>query len=360
MFRRIAVAALACSLVSASACVLGAEDGAGSGSRIVFVYSEKKGQADLHTILPNGTGNGRIAAGHYDLPVFSPDRSQIAVVRVDERATAGGRSQRDYQLWVMNADGSNPHVVASEFGFAVRPTWMPDSKRLVYSHENGIHLVASDGMSAKQIGEGLSPHPSPDGDSIVFTRYQEGVSDVWIMQADGSNVRRVANGTNPRWSPQGDRLLFLLRRMVVNSLGHQNSVYDLWVMRADGRGQKRLDEDAGLGVLAIPEWSPSGAWIAYHHDSNVWVVNPEDGNRRQLTRIDRRQSSRGPLETEQTLSICWSPDSTRVAFVHSGLTFGGSVMPSKMSRQIRMVNVDGSELRNVTLFRGASEDPDWR
>ncbi|MBN1218008.1 MAG: PD40 domain-containing protein [Anaerolineae bacterium] len=109
------------------------------------------GDCGLYIIGPNGGGERKISGeGGDTAPAVSPDGSKIAFM-------SSARGATNWEIWVMNADGSNP-------------------QRLT---ENG----SNDGL----------PAWSPDGQSIAFVSDQGGVWAVWVMNADGSNQRKLFN-----------------------------------------------------------------------------------------------------------------------------------------------------------------------
>src|SRR2546429_3523781 len=52
-----------------------------------------------------------------------------------------------------------------------------------------------------------TPAWSPDGKQLVFTGYDGGLSDLFVVNADGSNLRRLTNDKyahlEPSWSADG-------------------------------------------------------------------------------------------------------------------------------------------------------------
>src|SRR5262249_26446245 len=67
-----------------------------------------------------------------------------------------GNSERDaYELWRVNADGSNPRQVSQTllapplFGSAA---WTPDSKRFAYDAAGTIHVASADGSDDHVVG----------------------------------------------------------------------------------------------------------------------------------------------------------------------------------------------------------------
>ncbi len=107
-----------------------------------------------------------------------------------------------------------------------------------------------------------SPHISPDGSSIVFTRgfvdkmKDQDRSSLWIIDTAGARLRELTTGpwrdSSPVWSPDGKRIAFLSDR---------DGSTQIHVMWTDTRETLQLTR-----VERTPsnfEWSPDGKWILY-------------------------------------------------------------------------------------------------
>jgi TolB protein len=143
-------------------------------------------------------------------PSWSPDGKRIAFQRtiLDSHATV----MRD-AVFVMNADGRNPHRVTPWQLRAGQPDWSPNGRRILfYSNWGGptsvsanLYTISAAGAALKQLTHargGTQQHLgatfSPDGKWIAFSQTSNGGNaDVFVMRANGSGVRNVTR--SPGW-----------------------------------------------------------------------------------------------------------------------------------------------------------------
>jgi Tol biopolymer transport system component/DNA-binding winged helix-turn-helix (wHTH) protein len=158
------------------------------GKKILY-NNDRDGVAQLYAMNTNGSGVTRIShsAEHEWQQDWSPDGQQIVFTRSRHRGV-----QRD--IWLMNADGSNPRLLASA----------PGNDELLF------------------------PCFSPDGQRIAFHRRVASPlqTDVWMMNADGSRQTRLTylGGGVPAWSPDGKKLAFQSQKRTGN-----NEIYAMQV-----------------------------------------------------------------------------------------------------------------------------------
>ena len=125
--------------------------------RLVVKGCTPSGDCGIFMMGPRGGGEKKIADHPSDTaPAPSPDGSRIAFMST--------REGNNYEIWLMNSDGSNP-------------------KRLTENSNN-------DGL----------PTWSPDGQSIAFASDRGGAWAIWVMNVDGSNQRKLFD---MRGSPDG-------------------------------------------------------------------------------------------------------------------------------------------------------------
>jgi TolB protein len=162
------------------------------GRTIIFT-STRDGDIELYTMNVDGSNARRLTnrVGYDGGAFFSPDGSKI-IWRAGYPATAADSvdylsllSQRlvrpsRVELWVSEADGSNPRQITHLGGANFAPFFHPDGQRVIFSsnYENprsrnfDLYLIGLDGSGLKKI----TAHPdfdgfpvfSPDGRKLVW------------------------------------------------------------------------------------------------------------------------------------------------------------------------------------------------
>jgi hypothetical protein len=89
------------------------------------------------------------------------------------------------------------------------------------------------------------PHVSPDGTKILFTSDRDGDDDIYVMNVDGTNIANLTNSSDSEtmglWSPDGSKIAFV---------GEQNSpgVSRPTIMTVVHRSQARLPRRRSPGT----------------------------------------------------------------------------------------------------------------
>jgi len=177
------------------------------GSQVAYSWEGGLYLADTVTgeshLIPNSSSND------YN-PHWSPDGKRLAFVRID-----------DFNLYVINPDGTGLQRVINEIDYEQLIGWSPDGGSLFYGIDTqaGIALKKLDlasGMISDLFAvdnKALYADLSPDGSEIAFfDRINEFTSGIYVSQLDGSNRKLVAQMghwlvVNPIWSPDGTWLI---------------------------------------------------------------------------------------------------------------------------------------------------------
>lgn len=254
------------------------------------------------------------------------------------------QSNRDgnFEIYVMNADGSAQTRLTNVPGLDVDPVWSPNGQKLVFiSPRDGnqfeIYAMNPDGSAQTRLTNSpgvpeFSPTWSPDGQKIAFARslFPSGESQIFVMNADGSGEVQLTNGSacgceEPAWSPDGQKIAFTRGG-------------EIFVMNADGSGETKLTDNPTND--RSPTWSPDGQKLAFQssRDGNeeIYAMNADGSAQTNLT--DDATGDGDPA---------WSPDGLKIVFARGSDFF--------------VMNADGSAQTNLTnnpSFAGAR--PDWQ
>jgi len=185
--------------------------------------------------------------GSISLPAWSVDGSMIAFVRV-----TGPRVEDDSNLYIINADGTNLHMVDLAVSRVAAPQWSPDGTMLVFTSDLDYSL---------------------DRGELIHTE------DVYTAHADGTGLRQLTtNGRSfvAEWTLSGQ----VMFRNGIDSpsqrLALQSMTYSL--MDADGGNLSQyadleslvraIDPSGSSGEYAVPgypswqqvHWQPAESW----------------------------------------------------------------------------------------------------
>lgn len=228
-----------------------------------------------------------VEAGGKPLQITSGERDAFALdVSADGSKILYGASKEESDVWGVNVEKAEEFSFASDINSELWATIAPDNKTVAF-------------QSIKNLSQ---------GDKICCGTILTKRAD----ESDAETFQLVAEGSLPVWSPDGRRLAFL--RL-------SGETFNLWTVGAAGGAEKQLTSGglplAEFSVLpynrtqtSVYDWSPDGTKIAYvtkeNNQSNIWLVDPDDANRTQMTdNADANLSLYCPI---------WSADGKRVAF----------------------------------------------
>jgi TolB protein len=254
------------------------------------------------------------------------------------------------QICIINADGSGyRRLTAEDDRRHFYPSLAPDGKSVVYSGFNpqSKHyeiyeynlLNGEDNALTYSFGDLNAPEISPDGETIVFTRFfdKPDKPTSWLMDRGGSDLRQVSSVTawDPTWSPDGKQILFA---------SYAGDLSQLFIINADGTGLHQVSNLPDLRGRS--DWSPQNLLVTYSGkpwQRELFLLNPDGSNQRQLT--PSGGNSQGPS---------FSPDGQWVAFTAYFDKYG-----DPFGCEIYILRVDGTDLRRLTNNDYCDYQPRW-
>jgi TolB protein len=164
------------------------------GKKVVFT-STRDGDLDIYTMDLDGKNVKRLtdALGYDGGPFFSPDGKQIVyrsfhpktdaeVKRYKERLAEDLIEPNNFEIWIMNADGSNKRKITSLGAASFAPYFHPNGKKIIFSSNHfaddprkrnfDLLMINTDGTGLERITtyESFDGFPmfTRDGKKLVF------------------------------------------------------------------------------------------------------------------------------------------------------------------------------------------------
>jgi formylglycine-generating enzyme required for sulfatase activity/tRNA A-37 threonylcarbamoyl transferase component Bud32 len=198
-------------------------------------------------------------------------------------------SNRDgpWQIYLMNADGSNAHRLTKNDADNYHPRFSPNGQQIAFAStmdgDWDIYLMDLEGQILHQVtnqpGDQYYPHFSPDGSTISFMSNTEGAWEVFLTDTAGSYFQNVTNHPADdgyaSFAPDG-------RHLVLQS--NRDGNWEIYSLNLDNGATRRLTNDPSRD--ADPVVSPDGQWIAFESNrSGSYDIVAMDWDGAQVRRL---------------------------------------------------------------------------
>jgi Tol biopolymer transport system component len=205
-----------------------------------------------------------------------------------------------YDIFKVNADGTNPVRLTATDGYDAEATVGPDGRIIFTSVRDGdmeLYSMDADGRNVKRLTNRVGPDGgaffSKDGKQIVWrgkeikdptelAEYKALLKDglwrptdleIFVANADGTNARQVTNfgGSSfaPFFHPDGKRIIFSS-----NMEDPKGRNFDLFLIDVDGTNLERVTFNETFD--GFPMWTPDGKSLVFA--SNRYNAGPTDTN----------------------------------------------------------------------------------
>lgn len=276
-------------------------------------------------------------------PLWSPDGTKIiynhnGITRID----IGGSYHIDRDssgLWMVNIDGSNPHLILR--GDDINADWSIDGKWIVFEQGSQINKVpvVDNSIDTSQIiqltfqGSNFFPCWSPDGNWIAYDSNVDspnGMNFIWKMKSDGTQKTRIAYEPTkgeirmPSWSKDGTKIVHTRYTTEFTS----TEVFEM-----DPIGNNHLRLTFNNFTDYYPKFSPDGSKIVFESNANVWLMDSDGMNQRQLTFNGGLQPS-------------WSFNGQKIIYIGSS---NDNLYNPIEDGTVWIMNADGSNKQQLTF-----------
>ncbi len=264
-------------------------------------------------------------------------------------AESGPVDARVKRMAIMDQDGFGMRYLSDKNTFVMSPHFSPNMQSVVFlSYRDDDPMVWTLDLNTgaqRRLGRfggmNFAPRFSPDGTKVALSLVKNGITHIYEYDMESKKLRQLTFGnslnTSPSYSPDGTKLAFNSDRS-----GRQQ----IYVMDLATGEAKRITY--GAGRYATPAWSPDGQFIAFTKiaDDTFYIgIMDTDG------RNEKILAGGWYMEAPS-----WAPGSRRVVYYETEKSLDGMDRTS----HIRTVDIMGQNVYDIPLPDDVSGvEPTW-
>jgi WD40 repeat protein len=186
----------------------------------------------------------------------------------------------EWQIYILNADGSGKQQVTIGIRGGYEPNWSPDGTKIIFQY-GGFRIA--DIITGEIVRIPLSvdgnqlpneylvkPAWCPDGEWIAFLNENGTRGDIYLIRPDGIELRRLTESNdisrdgNLVWSPDGKQLAYS---------AYRDNRIEIFVMDVESAIQGKINSQQLTNSLPavrnlVTSWSPDGSRLAFSSDQD--------------------------------------------------------------------------------------------
>ena len=264
-------------------------------------------------------------------------------------AETGAIDKRTKRMAIMDQDGAGLRYLSDTKTFVMSPHFSPNMQSVVflsyYNDDPMVWILDLDTGAQRRLGQfggmNFAPRFSPDGTRVALSLVKNGITHIYEYDMNANSLKQLTSGnaidTSPSYSPDGRKIAFNSDR----SGSQQIHILDL-----DTGEIERITY--GAGRYATPAWSPDGQFIAFTKMADdTFYVGIMDANGKNEKILAGGWFMEAPS---------WAPGSRRIVYYE---TERASDDIERISH-IRSVDITGQNIYDIDLPDGVNGmEPTW-